>query len=91
MKLHLVDLDNVVVEAWTSAFKHFPEVSGTLGGILTRAKGAVASPANSYGFMDGGIGALGSDRSNVKNCRHIGAKRTSVDPAISILGPSFCE
>jgi O-acetyl-ADP-ribose deacetylase (regulator of RNase III) len=57
MRLHLVDCNEQVVEAWTRRFAPFPEVSIQLGDILTVAEHCLVSPANSYGFMDGGIDA----------------------------------
>jgi O-acetyl-ADP-ribose deacetylase (regulator of RNase III) len=57
MNLHLVDFNGHVVNAWTSAFAPFPEVTIQQGDLLDVAKHCVVSPANSYGFMDGGIDA----------------------------------
>jgi len=55
MKLHLVDLNAPLVAAWRREFQQFPEVEICCGDILEVATTAVVSPANSYGFMDGGI------------------------------------
>ncbi len=55
MKLILVDLNIELVRCWQSAFATFPEVEILCGNILQAAKTCVVSPANSYGFMDGGI------------------------------------
>jgi len=55
MKLHLVDIDPDVVREWERAFLPFPEVRVTQGDILKIAENTIVSPANSYGFMDGGI------------------------------------
>jgi O-acetyl-ADP-ribose deacetylase (regulator of RNase III) len=57
MNLHLVDFDGSLVNAWVKAFKPFPEVTIQQGDLLTVARHCVVSPANSYGFMDGGIDA----------------------------------
>ena len=57
MHLHLVDVNAAVVEAWKVAFDGFPEVSVQHGDILAVAHNTVVSPANSLGFMDGGIDA----------------------------------
>ena len=57
MRLHLVDYNGHLVNAWTEAFAPFPEVSVQQGDLLAVAKHCVVSPANSYGFMDGGIDA----------------------------------
>jgi len=53
--LHLVDVNQGVVDAWKDAFAGFPEVEVTCGDILDIAKVSVVSPANGQGFMDGGI------------------------------------
>lgn len=57
MRLHLVDLNHNLVTAWTEAFRNFPEVTIRQGDLLSIAVHSVVSPANSYGFMDGGIDA----------------------------------
>jgi hypothetical protein len=54
LKLHLVDSNPFVVSAWSAAFESFPEVTIHCGEMLLVAHNAVVSPANSYGFMDGG-------------------------------------
>ncbi|MEO0853348.1 MAG: macro domain-containing protein, partial [Cyanobacteria bacterium J06648_11] len=56
--LRLVDVNPAVVDAWRSAFRRFTEVSISHGDILEHAICSVVSPANSYGFMDGGIDAI---------------------------------
>jgi len=55
MKLHLVDLNPDVVAAWRIHFASFPEVEIACANLLSVAEHCVLSPANSYGFMDGGI------------------------------------
>ena len=55
MNLHFVDLEPDVVAALQDAFEPFPEVRILREDILNIATCAVVSPANSYGFMDGGI------------------------------------
>src|SRR5260221_5227342 len=57
MNLHLVDLEGDIVSAWLEAFAHFPEVRIHCGDLFAIARHCVVSPANSYGFMDGGIDA----------------------------------
>lgn len=55
MQLILIDQNPAIVAAWRSCFAPHPEV-GILGGdILAIAGCAVVSPANGYGFMDGGL------------------------------------
>jgi O-acetyl-ADP-ribose deacetylase (regulator of RNase III) len=57
MKLFLVDTNARVVESWKAAFGAFPEVTILCENILAVAQNTIVSPANSYGFMDGGIDA----------------------------------
>ncbi|NBV20632.1 MAG: AraC family transcriptional regulator [Proteobacteria bacterium] len=57
MRLRLVDHDGELVAAWTKAFRQFPEVTIRQSDLLAVAANSVVSPANSYGFMDGGIDA----------------------------------
>ncbi len=53
--LHLRDLDPALVSAWQSAFADAPEVEVSGGEIFDATADAVVSPANSFGYMDGGI------------------------------------
>ena len=55
MKLHLVDLNAQLVTEWQRAFAAFPEVEIVCADLIAVAHSCVVSPANSYGFMDGGI------------------------------------
>jgi O-acetyl-ADP-ribose deacetylase (regulator of RNase III) len=58
VRLHLVDVAYPVVEAWREAFADRPEVDVIEADILSVAHGALVSPANSLGRMDGGIDQL---------------------------------
>jgi O-acetyl-ADP-ribose deacetylase (regulator of RNase III) len=55
LQLHFVDSDLDVVEALRCAFLAAPEIEVCAGDILTVASNTVVSPANSQGYMDGGI------------------------------------
>lgn len=55
VNLHLVDTNSAVVRAWRESFATFPEVTAQEGDLLRVAFNAIVSPANGYGFMDGGI------------------------------------
>jgi len=57
MRLHLVDCSPDVVRAWKHAFAPYSEIDISEDDILTVATTCIVSPANSYGFMDGGIDA----------------------------------
>jgi len=58
MNLHLVDINSDLTDAWVESFRSFPEVEILCGDILSVASNTIVSPANSYGFMDGGIDRL---------------------------------
>ena len=55
MKLHLVDINGDLVSEWNETFQMFDEVEIYCCDILSIAENTIVSPANSYGFMDGGI------------------------------------
>lgn len=55
LALVLVNHVSAMVTCWKQAFQAFPEVRILHGDILAVAENALVSPANSYGFMDGGI------------------------------------
>jgi hypothetical protein len=55
VRLHFVDIDGDVVSALRAAFRDHPEVTCADGEILSLAHNTLVSPANAYGFMDGGI------------------------------------
>ena len=55
MKLHLVAIDIQLFNAWKIHFKEFPEVEIIHADILSVANHCIVSPANSHGYMDGGI------------------------------------
>lgn len=55
--LHFVDTSGDLVYELRRAFHRVDDVACLDGDILTVARNAIVSPANSYGFMDGGIDA----------------------------------
>jgi O-acetyl-ADP-ribose deacetylase (regulator of RNase III) len=55
LKLHLIDSDFDVASALQGAFSRFSEVEVRHGDLLEVAEQCVVSPANSFGFMDGGF------------------------------------
>ena len=55
MQVILVDENRLVTDAWHVAFASHPEVRILNENILNVPADAVVSPANSAGFMDGGI------------------------------------
>ena len=55
MQFRLRDINLAVVAAWTSHFGSCPDVTVSHGDIFAEPADAIVSPANSFGFMDGGI------------------------------------
>lgn len=55
MKIILAAVESDLAEAWERHCGDLPQVSVHRGSILDLAVDAVVSPANSFGFMDGGI------------------------------------
>jgi len=55
MHLHLVDTNPEVAEAWAKVFADVPPVTVTHGSIFDHPADAIVSPANSFGYMNGGI------------------------------------
>jgi len=55
MNLHLIDDNAEVANALRLAFQAHSEVEVAYGDLLKMARNCVVSPANSQGFMDGGI------------------------------------
>lgn len=55
MKLHLRDRNRTIVAAWREVFTDVADVTISEGDILELEGDAIVSPANSFGWMDGGI------------------------------------
>jgi len=55
MKLYLVDTSPEMITAWDRVFFDSPYIEIRHGNILDIAEDTIVSPANSYGYMDGGI------------------------------------
>ncbi len=53
--IYLRDRSPALVEEWRREFSDHPEVEVSCGDIFDRTADAVVSPANSFGYMDGGI------------------------------------
>jgi O-acetyl-ADP-ribose deacetylase (regulator of RNase III) len=58
LAVHLRDINAGIVKAWEQAFADVPEVHVSRGDIFEHKADAIVSPANSFGFMDGGIDLL---------------------------------
>lgn len=55
MKVHLRDRNPAIVEQWRASFAGVAEVEVSHGDIFDVTADAIVSPANSFGYMDGGI------------------------------------
>jgi O-acetyl-ADP-ribose deacetylase (regulator of RNase III) len=55
VKIFLRDLSESIIDAWHTVFAGYPDIEISCGNILDLQKDAIVSPANSFGFMDGGI------------------------------------
>jgi hypothetical protein len=51
----LRDIDKEVVQSWKRHFKGVENVNISSGDIFELKADAIVSPANSFGYMDGGI------------------------------------
>ena len=58
LELHLRDINPDVTTALEAVFADEPSVTVSQGDILAVAADAIVSPANSFGYMDGGIDLL---------------------------------
>ena len=61
IELHLCAIDAEMADDWSTCFDSAPNVFIHQQDILTRTADAILSPANSFGFMDGGIDLLYSN------------------------------
>jgi O-acetyl-ADP-ribose deacetylase (regulator of RNase III) len=62
MKIQLVDINPHVTEAWEHAFKDVEKVSVHCCDLFELPTKCVVSAANSFGFMDGGVDAVISNK-----------------------------
>jgi len=62
MRIILAARETLLADVWEDAFSGVSNVSVHRGSIFDVECDAVVSPSNSFGFMDGGIDALYSDR-----------------------------
>ena len=91
MRLHFVDTDGDLVEELRRAFASVADVTCTPGDILAVARHTLVSPANSYGFMDGGIDAAYSAFFGSQNCyRAMRAVRRLVEAESELALDVFC-
>jgi O-acetyl-ADP-ribose deacetylase (regulator of RNase III) len=62
MKIILSDFNGKLIDAWSNFFKKENNVSIIKGDITSLKCDAMVSPANSFGFMDGGLDKALSER-----------------------------
>lgn len=62
MKLILIDINQKLIESLKKYFLNESDVSIIHGDITTQTADAIVSPANSFGFMDGGVDYAISER-----------------------------
>jgi len=55
LKIHLVAFNEKLYRAWQDSFEDTEHVTVSHGDILVHRADAIVSPANSFGFMDGGL------------------------------------
>lgn len=55
MRIILADTDRLLVNEWKRFFKDIPMITVYHGSIFDNPCDAIVSPANSFGFMDGGL------------------------------------
>jgi len=53
--IYLRDTNNKIVNAWETLFCNYKNIKISCGDIFDLEADAIISPANSFGFMDGGI------------------------------------
>lgn len=66
MKLSLIDTSSEMITAWERVFFDLPDVEIQHGNILDFAEDTIVSPANSYGYMDGGIDKVYRDHFGIE-------------------------
>jgi O-acetyl-ADP-ribose deacetylase (regulator of RNase III) len=62
MRILLVDKHAPMIRAWEEAFSDRDDVDVIEGDYFSRSAGAMVSPANSFGIMDGGLDAAIRDQ-----------------------------
>ena len=55
LSIHLRDISPAITAAWETEFADAPDVEVSCGEIFDVKADAIVSPANSFGYMDGGI------------------------------------
>lgn len=61
-KISLISIDPILHQAFKEAFEDVKGIGVILGDIFTQNFDSIVSPANSFGFMDGGLDLLISEK-----------------------------
>lgn len=54
-RIFLIDRSPALVAAWSKSFASIPDVTAIAGDYFQQPADAIVSPANSFGYMDGGL------------------------------------
>lgn len=71
LHIHLRDIKPELIAAWEKYFADCPQVAVSLGDIFGLRADAIVSPANSFGFMDGGIDLVYSEHFGWQLCENL--------------------
>ena len=55
MHLNLIDTNSEIIDAWQKVFADVPQITVRHGSIFDHPADALVSPANSFGYMNGGL------------------------------------
>jgi O-acetyl-ADP-ribose deacetylase (regulator of RNase III) len=62
MKIQLIDRNEEMCDVWEEQFEHCPDITIYHGDFFSVPTDCVVSPANSFGFMDGGLDRVISEK-----------------------------
>lgn len=89
MKCFLVYRDKALGDAWRSDFQDVADVELVRGDITQLTVDAVVSPANSFGFMDGGLDNALSERFGWDLQEHVQEQIFALDEGELLVGQSL--
>src|SRR4051794_10855212 len=90
MRVVLVDINPLVVQAWRAVFEDTPEVEIVHGSILDQRVDAWVTPTNSRGRMDGGVDAVIKRRLGVRVERAVQAEIARLHGRMMPVGFATC-
>lgn len=89
LQIKLVYLEEELGNAWINDFADCPNVTILNGNILETECDAIVSPANSFGFMDGGLDLHISEKFGWHLQDELQAKIASLDEKELLIGKSI--